>query len=47
MHVRLKNNVLVNLDTQPSTCQGCGATIYWAITEKGKRMPVVNALPLC
>jgi hypothetical protein len=26
--------------TRPSTCRGCQATIYWLVTEKGKRMPV-------
>jgi len=27
-------------DADKSSCRGCGATIYWIITESGKRMPV-------
>ena len=25
---------------EQSTCKGCGATIIWAVTEHGKRIPL-------
>ncbi len=27
-------------DSEPATCRGCGAAIYWIRTRRGKLMPV-------
>jgi hypothetical protein len=26
--------------TRPARCSGCGATIYWIVTERGARAPL-------
>lgn len=31
---------VVPAGTRPGECQGCKATVYWIVTEAGKRMPV-------
>lgn len=41
MRVCLKNNIWVDLDPEPKSCRGCGATMYWGTTDRGKKIPVV------
>lgn len=36
---KLKGGAVVNIGTTPDKCK-CGKTIYWAVTEKKKLMPV-------
>lgn len=37
-----KPPALINIPagTPPRACSGCGATIYWVVTDKGARAPV-------
>ncbi len=39
---QLRGGAYVNIGTTPDRCKKCGETIYWAVTEKTRKlMPVV------
>lgn len=39
--ITLKNGITVELDVKDKgECRGCGEEIYWAITRRGKKMPI-------
>ena len=45
--ITLKGNASVMVDwATESKCKACGQKIYWALTKKGKQMPI-NVCGLC